>query len=273
VLERVRVEYGDGKPGAAPALDAVDLSVGEGECVALIGPTGSGKTTLLEVAAGLTAPTRGAARLDGSPPGLALRAAVGLVYQFPECQFFEETVFEDVAFGPRRQGLAPPEVDERVRDALVRASLDPEEFGRRHPLSLSVGEQRRAAVACILALDRPFLLLDEPTAGLDPAGRSRVVDLVAGETARRRGLVVVTHDLELADATATRVVLLDGGAVLADGPPGDVLGDGPALARAGLEMPVAHALLAGLRARGARDVERVAAAVLGRGPLAGAPGR
>jgi energy-coupling factor transport system ATP-binding protein len=272
VLERVRVEYADGPHGAA-ALDAVDVSVGEGECVALVGPTGSGKTTLLEVAAGLTAPTRGTARLEGAPPDAALRSAVGLVYQFPECQFFEETVFEDVAFGPRRQGLSPSEIEGRVRGALARASLDPDEFAGRHPLTLSVGEQRRAAVACILALERPFLLLDEPTAGLDPAGRSRVLDLVAGERARGRGLIVVTHDLDLADRTASRVVLLVEGRVLADGPSAAVLGDGPTLARAGLEMPIAHALVAKLRERGARDLDRVATAVLGSGPLAGAPGR
>jgi len=272
VLERVRVEYGDGPPGAAAALDGVDLAVGEAECVALVGPTGSGKTTLLEVAAGLTAPTRGTARLDGAPPGAALRSAVGLVYQFPECQFFEETVFEDVAFGPRRQGLSPSVVEGRVRDALARASLDPDGFGRRHPLTLSAGEQRRAAVACILALERQFLLLDEPTAGLDPAGRSRVLDLIAGEKARGRGVVVVTHDLDLADRTASRVVLLVEGRVLADGPSAAVLGDGPALGRAGLETPIAHALVARLRERGARDADRVAAAVLGCGPLAGARG-
>ena len=272
VLEAVGMEYDGGVPGAPAALAGIDLSVGEGECVAVIGPTGSGKTTLLEIMAGLAKPTAGSVRIDPAGRGAVPRSVVGLVYQFPECQFFEDTVFEDVAFGPRRQGIAPADVERRVVSALERASLPPREFAPRHPLSLSAGEKRRAAVACILALDRPFLLLDEPTAGLDPAGRARMLDLAAQERAAGRGVVVVTHDLDLADAVAERVVLLGGGRVLADGDTRSLLGDVAALGRAGLEAPPAYALVALLRARGAPDAERVAAAVLGRSALAGARG-
>ncbi len=273
VLEAVGMEYDPGLPGASLALSGVSLAVGEGECVAIIGPTGSGKTTLLEVMAGLTRPTAGSVRIDPAERGCAPRNVIGLVYQFPECQFFEDTVFEDVAFGPRRQGLGPADVERRVLTALERASLPPGEFSPRHPLTLSAGEKRRAAVACILALDRPFLLLDEPTAGLDPAGRARMLDLMEKERAAGRAVVLVTHDLDLADAVAERVVLLRGGRVLADGDTRSILGDDAALGEAGLEAPPAYALVASLRARNAPDAARVAAAVLGRGALAGALGR
>jgi len=273
VLEAVGMEYDPGLPSASLALSGVSLAVAEGECVAIIGPTGSGKTTLLEVMAGLARPTTGAVRIDPEERGRAPRNVVGLVYQFPECQFFEDTVFEDVAFGPRRQGLAPPDVERRVLAALERASLSPGEFSSRHPLTLSAGEKRRAAVACILALDRPFLLLDEPTAGLDPAGRARMLDLMVKERAAGRAVVLVTHDLDLADAVAERIVLLRGGRVLADGDARSILGDDGALRETGLEAPPAYALVALLRARNAPDAARVAAAVLGRGALAGARGR
>lgn len=273
VLDAVGMEYDGGLPGASVALSGVDLSISEGECVAILGPTGSGKTTLLEIVAGLAKPTAGVVRVDPAGRGLAPRSVVGLVYQFPECQFFEDTVFEDVAFGPRRQGLAPADVERRVVTALERASLPPGEFAPRHPLTLSAGEKRRAAVACILALDRPFLLLDEPTAGLDPAGRARMLDLMAQERAAGRGVVVVTHDLDLADAVAERVVLLAGGRVLADGDTRSILSDAAALERAGLAPPPAYALVALLRARSAADAETVAGAVLGPGALAGSRGR
>jgi energy-coupling factor transport system ATP-binding protein len=273
VLDGVGMEYDTGLPGSSVALSGVSLSVGEGECVAVIGPTGSGKTTLLEIMAGLAKPTAGSVRVDPARRGTAPRSVVGLVYQFPECQFFEDTVFEDVAFGPRRQGLAAADVERRVVTALERASLPPGEFAPRHPLTLSAGEKRRAAVACILALDRPFLLLDEPTAGLDPAGRARMLDLIAQERAAGRAAVVVTHDLDLADAVAERVVLLGGGRVLGDGDTRSILGDAATLLRVGLEAPPAYALVALLRARNAPDAERVARAVLGRGALAGVRGR
>jgi energy-coupling factor transport system ATP-binding protein len=273
VLEAVGMEYDAGLPGASVALRGVNLSIGEGECVAIIGPTGSGKTTLLEIAAGLAKPTAGSVRIDPAVRGTVPRSAVGLVYQFPECQFFEDTVFEDVAFGPRRQGIPAADVERRVVTALERASLPPGEFASRHPLTLSAGEKRRAAVACILALDRPFLLLDEPTAGLDPGGRNRMLDLVVQERAQGRAVVVVTHDLDLADAVAERVVVLGAGRVLADGDARSVLGDAAALRRVGLEAPPAHALVALLRARNAPDAERVADAVLGRRALAGGRGR
>ena len=246
-LSSVSVTYDEGLPSATRALSGVDLTLVEGECVAVVGPAGSGKTTLLEVVAGLTRPSSG--RIVGSPDGstASLRTSVGLVHQFPEDQFFEETVFEDVAFGPKRQGFGPAEVRERVSVALTRAGLPPEEFGEREPLSLSAGEKRRAAIAAILALGRPFLLLDEPTAGLDPATRGRVADLIADEVETGRGVAIVTHDLALAAGLSSRTLVMSEGTVVADRETTSVFCDDALLGRIGLEPPPRYALVARLR--------------------------
>ena len=251
----VVVQYEGHGPDATTALRGVDFEVSEGECVVVIGPTGSGKTTLLEVLAGLTQPTSG--EVVG-PNGAAIRERAGLVYQFPELQFFEETVFDDVAFGPRRQGLGESEQRDRVVDALERVGLAFDRFADRTPFSLSAGEKRRAAIACILALRRPFLLLDEPTAGLDPRARGRIADLVEAEVGRGRGVVVVTHDLELADRLAQRVEVLAGGRLVSRGAPREVFGDGELVEELGLELPPRFALLERLADVAPGVVEKVA---------------
>jgi len=246
-LRDVTVQYDPGLPSATTALSGVGLAVEQGECVAVIGPTGSGKTTLLEVMAGLAKPTSGAATIEPAGAVRRLRDAVGLAYQFPESQFFEETVFADVGFGPARQGLAEPEIRIRVEEALSRAGLPAGEFGGRAPLSLSAGEKRRAAIAGILALSRPFLLLDEPTAGLDPSTAERIADLVRNDARAGRGVVVVTHDLEFVDAVTSRTVVLGDGAVLTDGTTADALSDAALLEQLGLEPPPRYALMDRLR--------------------------
>ena len=242
-LRDVTLRYDAGLPSATTALSGVGLTVEQGECVAVIGPTGSGKTTLLEVMAGLATPTSGVATIEPADAARGLRDAVGLAYQFPESQFFEETVFADVAFGPARQGLAEPEIRARVEEALSRAGLPADEFGGRAPLSLSAGEKRRAGIAGILALSRPFLLLDEPTAGLDPSTAERIADLVRSEVRAGRGVVVVTHDLEFVEAVVSRTVVVGGGAVLADRTTTDALADASLLERLGLEPPPRYALM------------------------------
>ena len=272
VLREVAVQYDAGLPSSTTALAGVDLSVGLGECVAVIGPTGSGKTTLLEVMAGLSRPSTGTAAIeaDGERPGL--KQSVGLAYQFPESQFFEETVFEDVAFGPARQGLAEPDVRRRVEEALSRAGLSAREFGARAPLSLSAGEKRRAAIAGILALSRPFLLLDEPTAGLDPTTADHVSELVRNEFGAGSGVVVVTHDLEFVEKVASRTVVMGEGAVLADRATADVLSDAHLLTQLGLEPPPRYALLNRLKTLSNPEYERVAGILLGsQAPERGAP--
>ncbi|MFH1689026.1 MAG: ATP-binding cassette domain-containing protein [Candidatus Eisenbacteria bacterium] len=263
VLRDVIVQYDAGLPTSTTALAGVGLSVGRGECVAVIGPTGSGKTTLLEVMAGLTKPNSGSAAIEPSGGRSGLRHAVGLAYQFPESQFFEETVFADVAFGPARQGLAEPDIRQRVEEALSRAGLPAGEFGARAPLSLSAGEKRRAAIAGILALSRPFLLLDEPTAGLDPSTADRVSDLVRSEVGSGSGVVVVTHDLEFVEAVASRALVVGGGVVLADRGTADVLSDAVLLEGLGLEPPPRYALIDRLRRLRHPETERIAGILVG----------
>jgi energy-coupling factor transporter ATP-binding protein EcfA2 len=270
-LRSVTLEYDRGLPSVTSALAGVDLDVGPGESIAVIGPTGSGKTSLLEIMAGLTRPTSGEAKAAGAQSGDGLRALAGLVYQFPESQFFEETVFDDVAFGPRRQGLAESEIDRRVAEALDRAGLPPDRFAPRSPLSLSAGEKRRAAIACILALGRSFLLLDEPTAGLDPLTRGRIAELITAEAAAGRGVVTVTHDLELADGVADRTIAMARGRIVADRPTGAIFRDAGLLGELGLEPPARYALVEALRTRLPGEAANVENLILPR--LAEASGR
>ncbi|MBD3347587.1 MAG: ATP-binding cassette domain-containing protein [Candidatus Eisenbacteria bacterium] len=257
-LEGVDVEFGSGFPGAHLALRGVDLTLEVAGCLAVIGPTGAGKTTLLEVAAGLLAPTRGDVRLSmgDSVSDSPLRSSAGLVYQFPELQFFEDTVYEDVAFGPRRMGLDESEVSARVADALERSGLSPDAFEGRDLTTLSAGEKRRAAIAGILALERPFLLLDEPTAGLDPATRECVVDLLLSES-EARGVALVSHDLELVDRVATRTVVMNEGSIAVDDETSRVLSDVAGLEALGLAPPVEYALLSLVRERAPAEARRV----------------
>jgi len=257
-LDSVTVEYDRDLPTARSALRSIDLVFDVGGATAVMGSTGSGKTTLLEVAAGLRSPDAGSARLDGDDSPASLRSAVGLVYQFPESQFFEETVAADVGFGPRQTGVTDAEIDERVAESLSRAGLDPGVFGPRSPISLSAGEKRRAAIACILALERPFLLLDEPTAGLDPVSRRRVVELVEAEKESGRSVVLVTHDPEIADRLAERVVVLRDGEVAAEGSPERIFGDGALADAVGLSLPPRYELVRRIALRSAERARLVA---------------
>lgn len=264
VLRGVTVEYDPGLPSATRALDGVDLVVQAGESLAIVGPTGSGKTTLLEVLAGLARPTSGSAGAEPAAHGVTLQSLVGLAYQFPELQFFEETVYDDVAFGPRRQRLSEDAVRARTHEALLRAGLTPREFEGRSPHSLSEGEKRRAAIACILALGRPFLLLDEPTAGLDPLARRHVVDLIRGELGAGHTVVLVTHDLELAEELATRVLVLAHGGIHTMGDPDEVFRAVGSLESLGLAPPPRYVFMERLRSRKPSEAERIERLLLAR---------
>jgi energy-coupling factor transport system ATP-binding protein len=202
--------------------------------VVLLGSTGSGKTTLLRAAAGLLPVTKGSAEVDGRPASGkdSARGAVGLVFQRPESQFFSLTVEEDCAFGPRNLGRGPEEASEDARAALVAVGLDPEEFGAREPWSLSGGEARRAAIAGVLAMRPRYLLLDEPTAGLDAAGKEAVCAAIEAVRAEA-GVLVVTHDAEAFLPRADRLLALRGGRPVFEGDVGQLLEELPRLAAAG----------------------------------------
>ncbi len=274
----IRVEglvhtYSPGTPLERTALRGVSLEIGAGEQVGILGPTGSGKSTLVQHLAGLLSPTAGWVLLDGvaaherTAAARARRRRLGLAFQYPEAQIFEQTVSREVAFGPRHLGLEKAEIATRVRWALEMVGLDPVVMGDRVPFTLSGGEMRRVALASILSLHPEVLILDEPTAGLDPQGRrellARVRDWQActeqgcperGRRSRREEtgltLVVVSHNLDELARVVERVVVLEEGRVVADGPVRQVLSDGRLLRAAGLDVPRPVALLQTLREAG-----------------------
>jgi energy-coupling factor transport system ATP-binding protein len=248
--------YARGTPLERRALNGINLTISAGERVGIVGHTGSGKSTLVQLLSGLMAPTSGRVLLDGVPAHTRAAAAqrarhrVGLAFQYPEDQMFELTVTREVAFGPRNLGLAAVEVDERVHWALALVGLD-STFEMRMPLNLSGGEMRRVALASILAMRPEVLILDEPTAGLDPRGRHELLGRVlAWQQETGATLIVVSHHLDDVARLADRVVLLAEGRVAADGPVRQVLADATLLHGASLAVPEAVALLETLRQAG-----------------------
>lgn len=231
-VEGLAFAYPDGRQ----ALFGVDLRVGRGERVAVVGPNGAGKTTLMLHLNGILTAGAGAVRITGLPiakPHLReIRRRVGLVFQDPDDQLFMSTVGQDVAFGPANLGLRGAELDERVAQALAAVGLS--EFAARAPHHLSLGERRRAAVATVLAMHPDVLVLDEPSANLDPAGRRELAEVLAGLD---QTLVMVTHDLPYALQLCPRTVILDGGLIVADGPTVDLLSDADLMAAHRLELP------------------------------------
>jgi cobalt/nickel transport system ATP-binding protein len=219
------------------ALDRVSVAVTAGESVALVGPNGAGKTTLFLCLSGVLAAKGGRVRVAGLDPAdpkqrRQMPSQVGIVFQNSDDQLFHATVFDDVAFGPLNLGLPPDEVRGRVAEALASVGLTG--FEQRVPMHLSGGEKRRVALAGVLAMRPAVLLLDEPSAGLDPRGRREFIHLI-----NRLGgtKVIASHDLEMVLQTCQRVLLLDGGRLTADGPARQVLADAALMEAHGLEVP------------------------------------
>jgi energy-coupling factor transporter ATP-binding protein EcfA2 len=239
-IEDMGFVYGLGTAYARRALEGVSLAVEPGGMAVVLGATGSGKSTLLRLAAGLLVPTDGRVVVDGidamGPESRRLRGRVGLVFQRPESQLFAASVGDDVAFGPKNLGATDSEARRTAEEALACVGLDPGAFGPRSPFSLSGGEARRAAIAGVLAMRPAYLLLDEPTAGLDAAGRDAVIASIA--TARRRaGVIVVTHDAEEFLPSAEQALVLADGAPVFAGGPAELLADPTPLIVAGLALP------------------------------------
>lgn len=259
-LEHVSYTYMPGTPYEKEALKDVSLEIKKGEFVAIIGHTGSGKSTLVQNLNGLLHPSKGIASLDGinladkTKEAKAARSRIGMVFQYPEHQLFAETVYEDIAFGPKNLGLNHDAIDVRVQDAMKFVGLDFETFAGRSPFSLSGGQMRRVAIAGVVALNPDYLILDEPSAGLDPGSRNAVfAEIMALYKKRGITIIMVTHSMEDAAQFAKRMLVIYQGKVIIDGKPGEVfLKEKDRLLEAGMDIPEVYKLADALRARGMR---------------------
>jgi cobalt ABC superfamily ATP binding cassette transporter, ABC protein len=234
-------------PLSHTALHNVTLTIRGGAFTAIAGETGAGKSTLMQLLGGLLVPTAGRVCVDGvslhgkskaeKEAARTARFRVGMVFQYPEHQLFEETVYEDIAFGPRNQGLSDADVESRVREAMELVHL-PERYRTRSPFALSGGERRRVAIAGVLALAPRYLVLDEPAAGLDPRGREELLAMLT-MLHRERGvsIVLVSHSMEDILRVANHMVILAGGQVIGEGTPHDLFQRNDLLARAALAAP------------------------------------
>lgn len=248
--------YMPGSPFETKALDDVTLTIGDGEFVGLIGHTGSGKSTLVQHLNGLMKPDHGSIIVDGMDVSdkntdlREIRRRVGLVFQYPEHQLFEETVRKDVSFGPRNLGCSEQEIEERVVKACHQVGLSDEKLDMS-PFDLSGGNKRRVAIAGVLAMRPRVLVLDEPTAGLDPRGRNELLELIRGlHDEEGNTIVMVSHSMDDISALAQRIIVMNEGRVAMDGTPREVFAHPQELVDMHLGVPAAAQLAMELRKRG-----------------------
>ena len=247
--------YMPGTPFETRALDNVSLTIRDGDFVGVIGHTGSGKSTLIAHLNALVRPEPGHVFVGGVDVGekgqslIEIRREVGLVFQYPEYQLFEETVEKDVGFGPRNLGLDEETVRARVREAIAQVGLG-EDILEKSPFELSGGQKRRVAIAGVLAMKPGTLVLDEPVAGLDPAGREELLSLIQGIHKGGVTIVMVTHSMDDAARFCDRLIVLDHGRVAFDAAPGEVFRHEEKLRQMGLDVPECVKLVKALKARG-----------------------
>ena len=248
--------YSPDTPFEHPALTNVDLTIGRGEFVGLIGHTGSGKSTLVQHMNGLLKPTSGRVLFDGrdiwedAKFTRQIRFHVGLVMQYPEYQLFEETVYTDIAFGPKNMKLTESEIDERVREAAALVGVG-EELFERSPLELSGGQKRRVAIAGVIAMRPGVLILDEPTAGLDPAGCQRILETICDYREKTGStVVIVSHSMDDVARIADRLIVFNHGSIRFDGTPEEVFSNPKELSDIGLSVPAPTQIASALREQG-----------------------
>lgn len=242
-IKNLNYIYSVGTPFEHKALDNVSFSVNRGEFIGIIGHTGSGKSTLMQQLNGLLKPTSGEVLLDGqniwSDKKLTRQARyrVGLVFQYPEYQLFEETVYKDIAFGPKNMGLKPEEIDRRVREAAGFVGLTEKQL-EVSPFDLSGGQKRRVAIAGVIAMEPEVLILDEPTAGLDPVGRAEILaNIEAYRKAKNATIMMVSHSMEDVARLTDRLLVMNGSRLAMDGTPAEVFTHAEELVEMGLSIP------------------------------------
>ena len=257
VIEGLTHTYMQNTPLETAAVHDVSLTINNGEFLGLIGHTGSGKSTLIQHLNGLLKPTAGRVWVDGvdvfakDTDRRAIRRKVGLVFQYPEHQLFEETVAKDVAFGPRNLGLGAGEADRRARAACAGVGIDYDALAGRSIYELSGGQMRRVAIAGVLAMEPEVLVLDEPAAGLDPRGREDILFMIRRlHAARDITVIMVSHRMEDVARMVNRIVVMNRGRVAMDGAPASIFTRGGELRDMGLDVPEAVRLADALRARG-----------------------
>lgn len=260
-LKNVSYTYLPQTPFERQALKNVNLSIEEGVLTAIAGHTGSGKSTLLQHLNGLLAPTQGEVLVDGvnlqgktkqeKQAAFKARQAVGMVFQYAENQLFEETVAADIAFGPKNQKLTAAEIDKRVHEAMELVGLDYDKFAPKVPFQLSGGQMRRVAIAGVLAMKPKYLVLDEPAAGLDPAGKEALIAQIKKlQQKNNMTIVLVSHSMEDIASLADSIIIMHDGKVLIKDSPRKVFNQPAILAKAGLKRPQIMDLLAKINASG-----------------------
>ncbi len=253
-IEDLTYIYNPGSPFETKALDGINVEIKSGEFIGLIGHTGSGKSTLIQHINGLIKPTSGSIIIDGiditkkNVKMSDIRKKVGLVFQYPEHQLFEETVYKDIAFGPQNLGLSESEIDKRVREALEVVRLPFDELKDRSPFELSGGQKRRIAIAGVIAMKPEILVLDEPTSGLDPRTRDEILHEIGTLYDKYKSTVIlVSHNMEDVARLVDRIIVMDSGRIMLSGTPGDVFKEIETLESIGLGVPQISYLIRALR--------------------------
>ncbi|MEL7649735.1 MAG: energy-coupling factor transporter ATPase [Sedimentibacter sp.] len=255
--DNIQYIYSEGTPFRTVALDEVNLDINEGDFLGIIGHTGSGKSTLIQLLNGLESPSSGKIHVNDMVVGedkkmlSKVRQTVGLVFQYPEYQLFEETVAKDVAFGPMNLKLPQDDIDKRVKEALELVGFDYNEIKDESPFDLSGGQKRRVAIAGVLAMKPQYLVLDEPTAGLDPAGRNEIFDQIKRlHKKTKMTVILVSHSMEDIANMVDRVVVLYKGKIHMKGTPKEIYSQAEELKKIGLGVPQVAEIVTELRKRG-----------------------
>ncbi len=260
VVKRLSFAYSKGTPFEKKALDSVDIEISDGQFVGIMGHTGSGKSTFIQHLNGLIKVQSGEIEVDGirltparrpKPDYKKLRSTVGMVFQYPEYQLFDETVIRDVAFGPKNLGLSKEEALSRAAEALRLVGLNPDEIGERAPFELSGGQKRRVAIAGVIAMRPKILILDEPTAGLDPYGKEQIMSLICRlKRECSPTVIVISHDMDEITRYADRLIVFSEGKVAFDMPMDELFRHGQELEAIGLELPSCVSIADSLRLKG-----------------------